>query len=254
MEIILKENEWAYEHIKNHDLGRAPRVTLAKVARYYLDDGYSKKEVRNKLYIFLTQCGQNYALERWQKAINDSMSVALKYPAIDVDFVTVSQTELDKIASLKSKLARRLAFTVLCLAKFRNEFCPNNNNWINYKDKDIMSLANVSVSIRRQAELYRSLLDAEMVKFPKSVDKTDMQVIFADDGEPALYIYDFRNLGYQYQMFCGEPYFECERCGVVTKIDNPDKGRRQKYCHDCAASIALQQRIDSVMRQRAKQS
>ena len=75
------------------------------------------------------------------------------------------------------------------------------------------------------------------------------------DGPPAIKITDFRNLGYQYLKYYGEPYFECANCGIVTKYKDPDNirsTRQQKYCASCAVKINTQQRVNSVMRAREK--
>ena len=75
---------------------------------------------------------------------------------------------------------------------------------------------------------------------------------FIEDGEVAVRVSDFRNLGYQYLKYHGEPYFECENCGLTVRQNNKKTGRRQKYCQSCAAEIKIQQTINSVMRRRAK--
>ena len=113
-----------------------------------------------------------------------------------------------------------------------------------------MALANINTSIKRQGLMYWTLREAGMVQFSKKVDNTNVKVCFVEDGETILHITDFRNLGYQYLMYHGEPYFECANCGITTKISNPDNKRRQKYCNECAAKIHLQQRVASVMRHR----
>lgn len=61
---------------------------------------------------------------------------------------------------------------------------------------------------------------------------------------------DFRNLGYQYMKYHGEPYFECTNCGITEKIKNPSSGRPPKYCPQCAAEIRTKQNVNSVMRRR----
>ncbi len=44
MNIILKENEWAEKMIQDRSLGKKPYQTLYRVARYYLDSGYSDRK------------------------------------------------------------------------------------------------------------------------------------------------------------------------------------------------------------------
>ena len=98
--------------------------------------------------------------------------------------------------------------------------------------------------------LYGTLRDLGLIGFSKKVDNTSVKVCFVEDGDVDMRVYDFRSLGHQYLKHIGEPYFECENCGITTKIDNPGKGRRQKYCKGCAVAVQTQQRVNSVMRRR----
>ena len=103
--------------------------------------------------------------------------------------------------------------------------------------------------------MYHNLNEAGLIKFSKKVDNTNVRVCFVKPGDAAIRITDFRNLGYQYLKYHGEPYFECQNCGVTTRYDNPDNKRscsKQKYCRSCAAEINIQQIVNSVMRQRGK--
>ena len=46
MTIVLNEHEWAEKMIDTHSLGAKPFETLCRVAKYYIDKNYSKKETR----------------------------------------------------------------------------------------------------------------------------------------------------------------------------------------------------------------
>ena len=100
--------------------------------------------------------------------------------------------------------------------------------------------------------MYWTLREADMIQFSKKVDNTNVRVCFKEDGEVVLRITDFRNLGYQYLMYHGEPYFECENCGLVVKINEPKKGRKQKYCNSCAAEVKMRQNVNYAMRRRER--
>lgn len=249
MAIVLRENEWAAEMIKSGKLGKKPSETLRRIARYYLDAGYSKCEARDFLDKFLLCCDSGYSLPKWSDALDTALRRALKYPAIDIDGVDVTYPELEKIATLDGKPLQRLAFTLLCLSKYWEQITPNHSTWVNEKDCDIMAMANVGASIKRQCALYSSLQKIGFITFSKRVDNTHVCVNFKHDGEIALHITDFRNLGYQYLKYLGEPYFECENCGLVTKINSP-MGRRQKYCAECAVVVHMRQKVDSAMRRK----
>lgn len=252
MTIILKENEWAHDMITSCSLGKKPSETLRRVARYYMDEGYSSFETRKILDSFLLRCDPTASLTKWSSTLDYAVGKAAKYPSIDIDCVDIYKQEMEKIDSLDSKQARRLAFTLLCLARYWMIVNPKCDYWVNSKDNEIMSLANINTSIRRQGLLYWSLREAGMIQFSKKVDNTNVRVCFAEKGSSVMQIRDYRNLGYQYLMYHGEPYFVCTNCGITTKINKPGVGRKQKYCRQCASEIAMQQRINSVMRQKVE--
>ena len=79
-----------------------------------------------------------------------------------------------------------------------------------------------------------------------------MRIDGIKQGECEMRVYLFKNLGYQLMAHHGGPYFECQSCGITTKIKHPDIGRKPKYCSVCAAKIHTQQRINSVITCRNK--
>lgn len=250
MTVVLKENEWAYEHIMANDLGDKPSETLKRVARYYIDKGYSTANVKKQLDTFILKCNPTASLPKWADTIDRAVSFASKYPSINIESINITDKEMSKIDALEGKQLKRLAFTLLCLAKYWVSASPDSNYWVNNKDTEIMKLANINTSVKRQGLMYWTLRELGMVQFSKKVDNTNVRVCFAEDGEVVLRVTDLRNLGYQYLMYHGEPYFECKCCGLTTKYRNPSKTGGQKYCSECAGKIQMQQIINSVMRQR----
>ena len=253
MTIVLNEHEWARDMIESRSLGKKPFETLSRVAKYYLDNDYKKRDVRRMLDAFLIQCDPLASLPKWSNTIDCALERALKYDAIRVDFIEITDPEIKTIDSLEGKQVRRLAFTLLCLAKYWDVVNPNGNHWVNSKDCDIMRMANINTSIKRQSLMYHILGDKGLIQFSKKVDNTNVRIKFIQDGPTAVRIYDFRNLGYQYLMYHGEPYFECKNCGVTTKYDDPHNRNsvaKQKYCRSCAAEINIQKTVNSVMKKR----
>ena len=245
MTIVLNEHEWAEDMIASSSLGKKPYETLSRVARYYLDQSYPKRTVRKMLDTFLLQCDPTASLPKWADTIDGALERASKYKAIEIDCVRITKREIERIRALEKKQLQRLAFTLLCLAKYWMEVNPKCNWWVTNKDSDIMKLANINTSIRRQSFMYNQLREAGMIEFSKKVDNTNVRVCFAEDGETAIEVSDFRNLGNQYILFTGSSdYIKCERCGIVvrkTRVVPKElpghRGARQKYCKDCAANI-----------------
>lgn len=250
MTVVLRENDWAKQMIESHSLGKKPSETLRRVARYYIDKGYATKDVRTQLNSFLLRCDSGTSIPKWQDMLDYAVSSASKYRSINIDSISISDAEMKRIDALDGKQIRRLAFTLLCLAKYWEVVIPGGGYWVNNKDNEIMALANINTSIKRQSAMYWSLREAGMIQFSRRVDNTNVKVCFVEDGEPVLHITDFRNLGYQYLMCHGEPYFECTSCGITTKIRDPENKRRQKYCTECAAKMRIKQNVEAVMRYR----
>lgn len=249
MTIVLNEHDWARECIETRNLGKKPFETLCRVAKYYLDKDYGKKEARKATEQFLLQCEPTASLPKWADTLELALNRALKYDAIQIDGIEITAPEMAKIDALEGKQIRRLAFTLLCLAKYWNLVNPNCDSWVNNKDSEIMRMANINTSIKRQSLMYYNLNELGMVQFSRRVDNTNVRVCFIEDGETVMTITDFRNLGYQYLKYRGEPYFECANCGLVIK-QNTSAGRKLKYCRECAAEVHTQQMVNSVMRQR----
>lgn len=250
MSIILKENEYAEQLLTFHEISGKPFETFRLVSRYYFDKGFTTKEVRKRLEEFILQCDPKYNLVKKSGYLDNVISSASKRNAVNIDCINITDAEMSKIGSLETSQIKRLAFTLLCLSKYWYEIKPDGDYWVNNKDTEIMAMANINTSIKRQSLMYWTLREAGMVQFSKKVDNTNVKVRFVEDGKIILHITDFRNLGYQYLMYHGEPYFECTNCGITTKISNPKNNRKPKYCAECATKIYMQQTINSVMRQR----
>jgi hypothetical protein len=257
MTIVLNENEWAEEKIKSNDLGDNTYETLCRVAKYYISNGCSKDYTEQILSRFLVQCDSSIVLVRWNNAIQNAIKHAVKYPPVRIDSIKITRGEMTFIDSIESAQARRLAFALLCTAKYYDAVKETNNHWVSTRDSLVMAMANIKTSMKRQCALFRQLNEIGFLEFAKRVDNISTRICFldneSDDDEVALEVTDFRNLGYQYLMYKGEPFYRCENCGLVTKIDVKKTSNRLKFCKECALKIAVRQRVNSVMKQRQRE-
>ncbi len=249
--IVLNEIDWARDALQSNSLGNKPYETLCRIAKYFLHDGYTKQKVRKEMESFILRCDPKASIPKWSETIDYAIKYAMKHPAVEIDGVRITKKEMKKIDEIQGKQIKRLAFTLLCLAKYYDIVNPNGDHWVNSEDNEIMRMANISTSIRRQSDMFHQLWKLGLIQFSRKVDNTNVRVLFVDDSDDtALIVTDFRNLGYQYLMHHGDPFFICENCGIVTKIKHPEAGRRQKYCPNCAKEIQLQQIVNSVMQKR----
>lgn len=239
--IVLNERACAEYALDNLSLGAKPIETLGRVARYYYSIGYKKKDIGSLLEDFMLKCDPAINIVKWQAAIDRQVSSADKYELIDISGISITRAEIDKIQQIDGKLLQRLMFTMLCLAKYGNAVNPKNNNWVNKKDKEIFSLANISLTTKRQSLMINDLWTMQYIGFSRVVDNININVKIIDDSSPTvLYISDFRNLGNQYMRYCGEKYIECECCGKVVKENHG----KQHYCNECAIEIDRQKSLE----------
>ena len=230
-EIILNERAAAVDALENRNLGSAPARTLMRVAKYYHSEGYKQGEIRQLLEQFMLRCYPDIRLGKWDNVLEYCSKNAGKKPLVEIDSVGITQNELDKIASVNGGMAQRVLFTLLCLAKLGNAISPKNNNWVNREHKDIFSLANSrTINQKRRCDMLRWMWNNGLIDFSKIVDNINIRVMIVDDESPVVIrVGDFRNLGNQYRMYCGENYMQCECCGVVIKKN----ANNQRYCRDC---------------------
>lgn len=248
----MNETEWAKSVIAEKKLGKSPYETLRRIARYYIDSGQSKAETRSSVEEYVVACDSSASIVKWSKTIDAAVTYAAKHPAVNIDFIPVTEPEMRTINALDSgRQAQRLAFTLLCLSKYWNRCNDSSSYWVNSRDTDIMQMANIKTSVKRQCKLYHDLKERGLISFSHKIDCNHVRVNFAShDSTAVMEITDFRCLGNQYLMYIGESYFPCAECGVVSKSTNANSGRKQKYCSECAAKVKVRQNVDSVMRRR----
>lgn len=242
MSIVLNEREYAMAALQRCDLGAKPLETLGRIAKYYRSEGYKKTEIHRMLESFVLKCDPSINIVKWQDAIAKQVKGTDKYSLVEIDGIPITQKELDICNSLSGKQVKRLMFTLICIAKFNNAANDKNNGWVNRQDNEIFRMANVTTPIKRQSLMLNDLRELGLIRFSRKVDNININVTCIDDnGDPALIITDYRNLGYQYMKYCGEPYFECASCGIVVKRGS----NIQKYCHDCAVDVNRQRARDN---------
>lgn len=258
MDIILNEHEWAEEALLSHSIGRKPYEALTRIARYYFDTGATKPEVRSLLEDFIIQCDPRASIPKWSKTIDYAINSASKRDTINIEAIHITKSEIEKINSLGSKPLQRIAFALLCLSKYWDIVNKSPDHWVNNKDAEVMKMANVGASIRRQSAMYRELRDAGLIQFSKRIDNTNVRVTFVDDdSESVIDVSDFRNLGYQYLMYFGGPFVVCQSCGIVIRKNStskmvmdgrPSPGVARKYCPECLAQMSTRNKVNSVMK------
>lgn len=241
VEIVLNEKVFAENVIANRNLGKNPVATLGCVARYYSYLGYNKGDIYKLLEKLMIQCDPTVNIVKWQDTLERIAKQADKYKLIMLDGVDITECELEYIDKLESVMQKRLMFTLLCLAKYGNAINPLNNDWVNKKDSDIFSLANVKVTTKKQSLMLNDLWRIGYIGFSRIVDNININVkIINEDSPVVLSVSDFRNLGNQIMVYYGFEYITCVSCGAVVK----PHGKRQRYCKECSLKVNRQRTLE----------
>lgn len=191
-----------------------------------------QKEVLEKIEDYLRQF-PFLVLPKWQRTIDKIVAKAKGKGLIEIEYVGITEKELAEIAKLRKESLKKLAFTLLCIAKYFNTIRPENNSWVNTPDKDVFRMADIrTLDCKRQQQLIRELYLLGLIGYSKVVDNVNLQVLFVDaETEPVLHIYQFDDLGYQYLEYVGDPSIvHCKCCGKLIK----KASKRLDYCPDCA--------------------
>lgn len=242
MEIVLNEKEWVEEKIKEYTLGKHPRITLARYAVLLNSRGYSKPEIRRALEDYIIRCDKNANILSWDGIISQVVRDSGTRSLFNIPGIPITSDEINAVQMVDGNMRRKVLFTLLCLAKYRNAIKPSNNNWVSYDMADVFRLANVSMSRKRQMMLLHNLCERGVLAHNRIVDNTNVRVlIVSDTGECAVTITDFRNLGNQYMNMVSDDYIECSECGAVVRKNN----NRQKLCRNCAEEA---NRIETLRR------
>lgn len=221
------------------------------LSRYYYAQGMRQKEVLEKIEDYLRQF-PFLVLPKWQQTVDKIVAKAKGKGLIEIKYVGITEKELAEIAKLRKESLKKLAFTLLCIAKYFNTIRPENNSWVNTPDKDVFRMSDIrTLDCKRQQQLIRELYLLGLIGYSKVVDNVNLQVLFVDaETEPVLHIYQFDDLGYQYLEYVGDPSIvHCKCCGKLIKKTSC----RKDYCDECAVEArkssnrkASQKRRDAV--------
>ena len=235
IEIVMNEREWVEEVLREKRLGKKPTLVIGRLAKYYHAQGLRKAEIKKRIEDFMVRCDPTINIVRWQDTIDAMVKGSSKYPLVEIDKIAVTASEMDAIMKLTSIQQQRLMFVLVCLAKYGDAIRPKNSGWVNLESKDIFSLANITLTSKRQALLINDLWQVGYVGYSRVIDNVNLCVQILDyEAEPAIEITDFRNLGNQFRRYLGDKsYIQCCNCGLVIKRTSPN----HKYCPACAEEI-----------------
>lgn len=239
-EYIFNEKEYI-ERIINAgkvDLSN-PTNTIRLLARYnFYVYGYKKSKNYNAIVDYMTKNFKDFSEITYQKSIDGCINDVDKTPFKNIDTVVITKSELDRIESLDDIKKQKLAFVLLCTAKYRDKYNPDNCHKTDISTTDLYKMARVVLPCSER-NIYLHFLVTDGLVEPHNNSKTkNKKLLFVsedDNDEIVLELkeIDYKELAYVYMSWKnnGEGFTKCQRCGKTIK---QSKTRPRKYCEECA--------------------
>lgn len=240
-ELVMNEIQQAKTIVDTGDFGKKPGVSIFLVARYMKQIlGMRNADISERIADIMAQTVPGFIRSNWQAKIDTAAAQSSKRPLIYIKSIQITKAEMERIDSLRSPRLRRLAFTMVAIAKYYNAKNGTDTDWINCEPSDVFKMACISATKPEQAMMYRELTDAGIIGFSSKTGNVSAHVLIVENGgEVAVEIIDMRNLGHTYQMMHGKNYSICQRCGITFKNS---KQNNRKYCPECAGWHPIERR------------
>lgn len=250
MPVILDEEKYAKKIIDTGEVGNKPTFTLFLLSKYFRQKmEYGEKRTEKELNQFMVDNYKNYIPAQWEDVIEDIAKKGKKYKLQKIDYIGITQKELDEISKVCNLKYEKLLFTMLCYAKLYNYLSETNNGWVNTDIRELYKVARVTVKYRNDKFLYLNDLEATgLISFSNKNDNLNMRINFVDQStDHVLKVDDFRELGYIYQQYTNNGTFtNCKECRRLIKKTN----NKCLYCNDCKVLISAQQKRDWDLKNR----
>ncbi|XZH34200.1 hypothetical protein ACSW8L_15880 (plasmid) [Clostridium perfringens] len=214
---------------------------LSLLAKYYIHrQGLNRPQTKNKLIEFCNTHLENFDAINWRNTINRSVENGKKLNFINVNEVTITESELNVITSIKSSRCQKILFVLLVIAKTNNKLNKivakqKNKDYedIYYVNDSISSIVKLSKTSLKSDERYKILKELQDLGYIEVTTKGKFKInIVNDSSEIKLHINRLDDFIYDYLIYIGQKVKVCEGEGCNKRI--LVKNNKNKYCKECA--------------------
>ena len=256
--VILNETEILDKFKKDYEIPSHIKITdviTMLIRDYYLIEIEKKdsdeKEIRTIIYKnIMSDLEKAYKDEfvytRWDKTVQSMVNRFYtnknKYQSTleknDIKEIFITENELSTIKNLNDLILEKIAFILLVYAKIYNiQLKGENDYWVNQNCNTICKEARVGAKGNEQKLKLNQLYKKEYISMSNLNNRTSIKVNYVDKEqiktENCLVITNFEGVIYQYLIWRGEKWKQCEVCGKWIKIS----GNRMKYCNTCCKIV-----------------
>lgn len=259
MQTMLNEVKQAKQILSCGKIDKKPTTTLFLLAKYFRQKlELDQTQTTARLHDFMQTYYPDYNTYLWESTIADIVKKSTKYKLRELDFIPITDHELECIRHLENPVYERLVFVLLCHAKLYDIVSDHNRSWANISIPELFRLARVTVRKRNDKYLYLNDIESKridgkpLISFSKQNDNLNIQVNFiTGKSTTVLTIDDLREPGYEYMNFCGSGKFiRCQICGRLVKIKN-SHDFSTRYCRNCKKERELELARERIKKHRS---
>lgn len=242
--IIMDEQKYLDKVKENGNFGKDIGYAVLISARIYRAEGCDNGEIKNRLLNDIQEYEPLLNTVRCKNYISYALKNVDKRKLVKIDEILITKSEMESVMNITSdenafrvKSLRRLAFALLCFAKFEMLLKGRYEPWINYDLKYIYKSAKLLGRSQSQNNLYlHKLYEMGLVQFAFRKHGVGVKVDFVDRSEEpeiALRVKDISCTGDYFLRYLGRKYIECAVCGKPV----PKTTGNLLYCKDCAVIV-----------------
>lgn len=234
-------NEKKYiENITKEDFCKKIRYNVSILIKKFYEETNDKKEIIQKVLDYMDNVVDDFMEEKWINFIEKTVNKLEGETLNCVDEVWVSDREIDIVRTLNTRNEKYILFTLIVLAKLRNQMNIENNNWVTYDTSEIFKVANVKVSKNDQDLLIKELRDRGLIEYASKIDNLSLRVECLLDGENVICINELNKVGNKYYDYerLSDGYKQCVECGKFYMPKRMDTN--SIYCKKCSYDKILE--------------
>ncbi len=235
MTFILNEKKYAENILNGDGYGENNLYTTNVMAKYYKYLGYNQREIRVALKRLISERRPDISERTVKFWIKKSLKLAETHSLCELDEIIITDTEIGRIKKIhsekfKDSRVQRLAFTLLCLAKF-SRTRGIKDYWINVDYKHIFRLADLKgITIDEQCLMIHELYAIGYIDLNPKIESHSIKVLGVADGKKEIVVKDINESGLIYEEYCGGKVAVCQKCGKIVKYST----NKKIYCQQCA--------------------
>lgn len=230
--IIDKDNPYIDE--------KKPIMCLRILCKYYLKEGCDKDVILNNLNEYMKNNYVGYNENNWYSKIKGLVKMVSKYNnynSVNVDNITITEEEWNKIIELNDNQLERVAFILLVYQKINKIKNPNSSGWISQTMTDIFKESTITTDKITKGKMLHKLYSLGYIEQKHTCDATEIKLNYIYyDSDVKININNFNNvISYYYEYRNNERWKECKICGKRFKLKTNNSP--QKYCNICSKDI-----------------